>query len=1015
MEKGKGFIHANRLFWSLNGKLTEEGVRDRIKDFQEKGFGGFFLHARAGLRTEYFSEEWFSMLAVAVDEAEKRGMEAWLYDEDGWPSGFGGGRINRKGVDYCQKYLVAEGEIPGSLRGVPVGGVAEDRLLVGFCEGEPENIPSGDRYRSFRFVGFRRCAVSAASFRFGFRVNPYYVDIFNPAVSDAFLSEIYGEYERRFGKQFGKTIKGVFTDEPQYGENCFSRCLCDRFHEKFGYDPLDFIFLLYAEGEAGEVFRQDYYTAVCEAYRENFAEKINLWCRERGLLFTGHFPEEDGVSTQYFKGGNIMLNYTAMDFPGIDFLGRRLTSPVLLKQISSAKNQLGVREVLSESFGCCGWNASFADYLRIWGYQSVNGVNNACLHLSAYSVAGVRKRDYPSFFSGQNNWWDCMSYLNRTMKAMNDFSSCGKSENDVLVLSPVFGCASGVAHGDDANRISTQFRNLIENLISVQIPFDIAEETYLCSVGAKLRNGEIIVGECRYRLLVVPSSENVRKETADLIVGAAEEGVTVVFCEKIPSRSDGLSDGRLAALAEKRSKRLNVVQNRRDLWRKYFDYVGYERKAAVYSSAENLISDGLTVRTTFDGRDRRVGVFNGSTDKEGKEILALSGVGNLFLFDPKTGEEKIVRTETDGKMTFYSFRIGDRSLLTFRFREGERETVPLPAARRTEILQAEKSFLTQDNLLVLDRAELRMDGKSFGEDYVLNVQRKAYEYGLTAEKPFPIVVKYRFVSRGVTAGLRLGVETETCERVSVNGKTVVFGEDRFIDECIRTASLEGLVREGENEIEVYYRGEPEKTAFHPDRVFETEKNRFSYRREIESVYLLGRFDVGWTGAVERTPWFIRLREGEFYVETPTPKNFGEDLTGQGLWFYRGDAVKEYSFVYGEGEVGLSVNGFDGALCTLRVNGRDAGWFAGKEEVDVTRFLHPGRNGITLTVKGTNRNALGPHHHVEGEQRFVGVNTFRGTRGYEDEILFIDPPRNTFTPDYSFVRFGIGDLVVHREK
>ena len=67
MEKGKGFTHANRLFWSLNGKLTEEGVRDRIKDFQEKGFGGFFLHARAGLRTEYVSEEWFSLLAVAVD------------------------------------------------------------------------------------------------------------------------------------------------------------------------------------------------------------------------------------------------------------------------------------------------------------------------------------------------------------------------------------------------------------------------------------------------------------------------------------------------------------------------------------------------------------------------------------------------------------------------------------------------------------------------------------------------------------------------------------------------------------------------------------------------------------------------------------------------------------------------------------------------------------------------------------------------------------------------------------
>ena len=107
MPKEQETNRKNKLFWALNGKLTEQGVRERVRDFKEKDFGGFFLHARAGLKSAYLSEEWFAAIGYAVDEAEKCGLEAWLYDEDGWPSGFAGGRVNGKGEDYCQKSLTA--------------------------------------------------------------------------------------------------------------------------------------------------------------------------------------------------------------------------------------------------------------------------------------------------------------------------------------------------------------------------------------------------------------------------------------------------------------------------------------------------------------------------------------------------------------------------------------------------------------------------------------------------------------------------------------------------------------------------------------------------------------------------------------------------------------------------------------------------------------------------------------------------------------------------------------------
>src|SRR5690348_6060188 len=78
-------------FWAWNDHLKEEEIRRQIRVFQEMGFGGYFMHSRVGLKTTYLGEEWFRMIEAGIDEGRKKGMEAWLYDEDRWPSGLAGG------------------------------------------------------------------------------------------------------------------------------------------------------------------------------------------------------------------------------------------------------------------------------------------------------------------------------------------------------------------------------------------------------------------------------------------------------------------------------------------------------------------------------------------------------------------------------------------------------------------------------------------------------------------------------------------------------------------------------------------------------------------------------------------------------------------------------------------------------------------------------------------------------------------------------------------------------------
>ena len=90
-------------FWSWNSELTVDETLFQVKEMDENGIGGYFMHARGGLKTEYMGKEWMDNVKAAVLDGYERGMAPWGYDENGWPSGFGSGAVNGLGVKYQQK------------------------------------------------------------------------------------------------------------------------------------------------------------------------------------------------------------------------------------------------------------------------------------------------------------------------------------------------------------------------------------------------------------------------------------------------------------------------------------------------------------------------------------------------------------------------------------------------------------------------------------------------------------------------------------------------------------------------------------------------------------------------------------------------------------------------------------------------------------------------------------------------------------------------------------------------
>ena len=92
-------------FWAWNCKLEENELLRQIDIMKEMGFGGYHMHVRSGMATEYLSEEFMDLIRACVKKGKEEEMLSWLYDEDRWPSGFAGGLVT-KNPEYRMKYLL---------------------------------------------------------------------------------------------------------------------------------------------------------------------------------------------------------------------------------------------------------------------------------------------------------------------------------------------------------------------------------------------------------------------------------------------------------------------------------------------------------------------------------------------------------------------------------------------------------------------------------------------------------------------------------------------------------------------------------------------------------------------------------------------------------------------------------------------------------------------------------------------------------------------------------------------
>ena len=308
-------------FWAWNSRLDKKELVRQVGEFARAGFGGVFMHVRYGLETDYLSPEFMDCIKAVVAAARKRKMEAWLYDEDRWPSGFAGGEVTSAPENRI-KFLMMTTIAAADFAGVPDGTLrCCTAVLEGSTARDIRPLAGGETPARGRTVLVFGAHIGGDV---GWFNNTAYLDTMKPDAVRKFIEVTHEVYKQAVGEEFGKTIPGIFTDEPNFGhfrtwgaEGGQTTGLDDEFRRRFGYDLLDHLpeLFLDVDGQVASRARHDYRRLTTELYADAFSRQIGQWCGRNNLEFTGHQLQEQSLDVQIDQVGACMPHYEHFQRP----------------------------------------------------------------------------------------------------------------------------------------------------------------------------------------------------------------------------------------------------------------------------------------------------------------------------------------------------------------------------------------------------------------------------------------------------------------------------------------------------------------------------------------------------------------------------------------------------------------------------------------------------------------------------------------------------------------------------
>ncbi|NLG49730.1 MAG: hypothetical protein GX552_06435 [Chloroflexi bacterium] len=567
----------------------EEGIDRRLEKLREMGLGG--IVANVGFRDYLQSPRQWEVLRYALRKAHELGLELWLYDEKGYPSGTAGGIVTRAHPEYVTVGLACyPQEVVGPADVRVDRPVSCKRFVWAGAMQAPASATRAEVLDLSAHVdeqGTLRWAAPAGRWTLlylaervtyegthaGRNVHELrrYTNVLMPEAAAEFIRVTHEQYHRELPPDIWQHIRAVFTDEPSFMTTYvtegptntpvadaylfndrpasvpWSRDFLARFQADRGYDLTPYLFALFVSDAPEACYvRQDYYQCATNLFAEAFYGQVQDWCRAHGTRASGHAMAEENLIAQISYSGSIYALDRRMDLPGVDMLssdpGEILSTEWFMgpKQVASVAHITGKKEVHSETSNHLQRHrnppvkTSVAEMRGTGNLLYVLGVNQITSYYGWDQIGAEGYREYND-------------YMGRLATLLRG----GAHVCDVAVLYPMRSIWAyhrprdrALPWGDDPAgpwpepvvRVARAYPNLVRGLLRAQIDLDILDEQAIQE--ANLQDGALCVADETYRAVVLPPLEALELATARALAAFCRAGGQLISVVKLPDMAE---------------------------------------------------------------------------------------------------------------------------------------------------------------------------------------------------------------------------------------------------------------------------------------------------------------------------------------------------------------------------------------------------------------------------------------------------------------------------------------------
>ena len=963
-------------FWFWNHELKLEELERQILELKAGGCGGFIMHARHGLLTPYLGREWMEAVEHCARLADREGLWAWLYDEDNWPSGTVGMRLAREHPEYRMSQILITDQADlkkGELidRQLAVGDEMYCVLAIPFKDaeavfGEENDITRRVKDGRLKYTAAVQGEKVVVFSRCWFPVHFFggYLDTLNKEACAWFVAETHQKYAARLKRWLGKSLKGIFTDEPSSWYSACNRSIqfTDELPKRFQKEhkmPLARALpaLFFPAGPLTSKVRAAFLETVKQMYCEAFFKPIADWCQKHKMRFIGHVNAEGELADQVKHQGDYFATAACMSYAGTDTLFESTFHQELMsnnhiatKLASSAEHLLEKERTMAEAFGvAAGWELTLPTLKWLGDFQAACGVNYFMPHAAYYSISGFRKWECPPDEFYHASYWPFYKVFADHVARLSLVLHGGEHIAPVALLVPLATMAATLNPAPEhwwrarpidnppAEALESAFEDTAEGLARHQLDFDLLNEEILAR-GTVAKDGQLeIAGPSgkvreRFRALVLPHVSVLSRKTLGLLEAWAQAGLVIVFVETLPEESP--EEGRDDDLAA-RCRRLLELPN---VCRAGLADAAFVREIKCRIASDVDVGDARDLVYLMKDKDDQRFVFLVNTNRErgyeGLKVRLRAG-GVPHLMDTRSGEIRHLAPAAQGPEWTeldLDFPPAGSHLLMFAKRRAAEEAAPprLAPVEGAHLALGDTWQFTAEggNYFPLKRWQLEIAGHARPENkwsYFTKTYRTEFHAAVSPARAL-LLADGLFDQKWPLNNLRAE------PKISINGQEIThWQEGTHYDRLVLEADVTDLIRQGANEVTI------------------TAASQYIPGLNLDqALYLAGDFTVAGRGDHE----VLSVSRG--LIRTGS-------WAQQGFPYFSGIGRYEQEFDLPDSLAGERLFlEFDKVahVVEVRVNDEVAGLLPWHPySLEVTRFVRPGKNHLSLRVANSMANVF----------------------------------------------------------